>query len=74
MLITPKNREFIQIEEWLQILINTYATHPSTGLAQVIHYYLIRLMNMDNMPTEIQHTCSYFSLLKFWIYRANKSK
>jgi hypothetical protein len=64
--------ELIQIEQWLKILMNTYALHPTSGLAKVIDYYFMRLANIEDITLDRDHTCSYFSLSKFWKYQANK--
>lgn len=58
--------ELCQIEDWLSVLTQTYATHPSDGLAKVITYYLTRLIRHDDFTAFASQPCQYFSMLKFW--------
>jgi len=58
--------ELCQIEDWLNILTQTYATHPSDGLAKVITYYLSRIIKHDDFIAFASQPCHYFTMLKFW--------
>jgi hypothetical protein len=58
--------ELRQIEGWLSLLTNTYATHPSNGLAKVIAYYLKRIIKHDDFTAFASQPCHYFSMLRFW--------
>jgi hypothetical protein len=58
--------ELHQIEGWLSVLTNTYATHPSNGLAKVIAYYLKRIIKHDDFTAFASQPCHYFTMLKFW--------
>jgi hypothetical protein len=58
--------ELTQIENWLSVLTNTYATHPNEALAKVITYYLTRLIKHDDFTAFASQPCQYFSMLKYW--------
>jgi hypothetical protein len=58
--------ELNQLEDWLGVLTNTYAKHPSNGLAKVIAYYLSRIIKHDDFTAFASQPCHYFSMLKFW--------
>jgi hypothetical protein len=58
--------ELCQIEDWLNLLTKTYATHPSNGLAKVITYYLTRIIKHDDFTAFASQPCHYFTMLKFW--------
>lgn len=64
--------ELHQIEEWLSVLTNTYAKHPSDGLAKVITYYLTRIIKHDDFMAFARQPCHYFTMLKFWRGRFNR--
>jgi hypothetical protein len=61
-----RSSELCQIEDWLNLLTNTYATHPSKGLAKVITYYLARIIKHDDFIAFASQPCHYFTMLKFW--------
>jgi|GEM_PF-955674 len=63
---TAYSSELCQIEDWLNILTKTYATHPSDGLAKVITYYLSRIIKHDDFIAFASQPCHYFTMLKFW--------
>jgi hypothetical protein len=58
--------ELSQIEDWLNVLTNTYAKHPSNGLAKVITYYLKRIIKHDDFTAFASQPCHYFTMLNFW--------
>ena len=65
-LAIAKSSELYQIEDWLSVLTNTYAKHPSNGLAKVIAYYLARIIKHDDFTAFANQPCHYFTMLKFW--------
>jgi hypothetical protein len=58
--------ELRQIEDWLGVLTNTYAKHPSDGLAKVIAYYLTRTIKHADFMAFANQPCHYYTMLKFW--------
>ncbi|MFB0981395.1 MAG: hypothetical protein QMC62_10830 [Alteromonadaceae bacterium] len=58
--------ELYQIEDWLGVLTNTYAKHPSDGLAKVIAYYLTRIIKHADFMAFANQPCHYYTMLKFW--------
>lgn len=62
--------EFLQLENWLTILITTYKEHPSCGLAKIINYYLGRLLNHDDISFFSEKRCEYLLMKKFWRWQA----
>lgn len=63
---TAYSSELSQIEDWLSLLTNTYAKHPSNGLAKVIIYYLKRIIKHDDFTAFASQPCHYFTMLNFW--------
>lgn len=57
-------------ENWLQILMNTYQCHPSHGLAQVINYYLGRIIHDEEIKCDHRKLMKYCSMKKFWHWRS----
>ncbi|MGV2873578.1 hypothetical protein [Colwellia sp. E150_009] len=62
--------EFLQLENWLIILITTYKENPSSGLAKIINYYLGRLLHHDDMNFCGEKRCDYLVMKKFWRWQA----
>lgn len=62
--------EFLQLENWLAILITTYKDHPSRGLAKIINYYLERLVSHDDLNYSGKKRCDYLVMKKFWRWQA----
>jgi hypothetical protein len=62
--------EFLQIENWLSILLATYKEHPNCGLAKTIHYYLIRLLHHEDINFYGEKRCEYLCMKKFWGWQA----
>lgn len=58
------------IENWITILINTYRENPSNGLAKVIHYYLQRIINEEEVKFNHLKLHQYCSMGKFWAWRS----
>ena len=58
--------EFLQIENWLIILVTTYKDHPSNGLAKIINYYLERLLNHTEIIAYSEKRCEYLAMQKYW--------
>ncbi|MDP7593790.1 MAG: hypothetical protein QF552_14045 [Litorilituus sp.] len=61
--------EFLQLENWLTILIATYKTHPNLGLAKTINYYLSRLLNHDDIHYCGDKRCDYLIMQKYWRWK-----
>lgn len=66
---TTTNKQFEQLESWLNILINTYTDHPSDGLAKVINYYIERLLRCEDILRNNQLCCEYMSMKRFWLWQ-----
>lgn len=62
--------EFLQIENWLNILISTYKDNPSCGLAKTINYYLSCLLRHDDIDFCGVKRCEYLVMKKFWLWQA----
>jgi hypothetical protein len=62
--------EFLQLEDWLSLLITTYKDHPSCGLAKTINYYLLRLLRHDDINFCGNKRCEYLIMKKFWKWQA----
>jgi hypothetical protein len=61
-----RSSELCQIEDWLNLLTNTYAKHHNNGVAKVIIYYLTRIIKHDDFTAFASQPCHYFTMLKFW--------
>lgn len=66
------NSQLAQLESWLKLLIQTYADHPSDGLAKVISYYIDRLLSREEITDNGQLYCQYISMKKFWLWQCQK--
>lgn len=62
--------ELKAFENWLKMLINTYRRHPSHGLAQVINYYLERILREDDIKFDHRKLAQYCSMKRFWLWRS----
>lgn len=70
--------EFLQLERWLIILIETYKDNPTCGLAKTINYYIDRLLHHEDIHLCGQKSgesgndkrCEYLSMKKFWGWQA----
>jgi len=67
---TQLSQEFHRLEDWLQILTQTYADYPSNALAKVILYYLRRLIHHDDANLVPEKQCDYISMQKFWYWQS----
>jgi len=69
--------EFLQLERWLTILIETYKDYPSYGLAKTINYYVAGLLHHEDIHLCGQKSgengndkrCEYLSMKKFWEWK-----
>jgi len=66
------SQEFLQLENWLTLLITTYKEHPSLGLAKTISYYLNRLLNHDDINFCGDKRCDYLVMQKFWQWQSSQ--
>jgi len=64
------SQEFLQLENWLMLLITTYKEHPSLGLAKTISYYLNRLLHHDDINFCGDKQCDYLVMQKFWHWQS----
>lgn len=70
--------EFLQLENWLAILIATYNENPTCGLAKTIHYYIERLLHHEDIYLDgdkhnehrVNKYCEYLCMKKFWRWQA----
>jgi len=66
--------EFLQLENWLAILVTTYKDHPTCELARTINYYLGRLLHHDDIlfygKKCGEKRCEYLIMQKFWRWQA----
>ncbi len=63
--------EFLQLENWLTILITTYKEHPSCGLAKTISYYLAGLLHHDDIDFCGGKRCDYLVMYKYWQWQSD---
>lgn len=61
--------KFSQMQNWLNILLNTYAENPSTGLAKVIGFYVDKICHYEEVMIDSKLSCQYFHMRKFWQWR-----
>jgi len=66
----PSTKNIHQIENWLNILVNTYREFPSKNLAMVINYYIDRIITEENTQYTTLLNCQYSSMKKFWQWRS----
>tara|TARA_R110001583_G_scaffold129277_5_gene280948 strand:- start:831 stop:1046 length:216 start_codon:yes stop_codon:yes gene_type:complete len=62
--------EFLQLENWLTILITTYKDQPTCGLAKTINYYLDYLLSHEDINSCGKKRCEYLVMRKFWEWQA----
>lgn len=62
--------EFAQLENWVTILISVYKEHPTCGLAKTINYYLLRMLNHEEIHFYGKKRCDYIVMHKFWSWKA----
>ncbi|GAA0823619.1 hypothetical protein KO495_13425 [Colwellia sp. D2M02] len=67
---TTPSKEFLRIETWLTVLIATYKSHPSNGLAQTISFYLSTLLNHDDICFCGDKRCDYLAMQRYWRWYA----
>lgn len=60
-----------QLENWLTILVNSYAQNPSSGLAKVITYYIDRILYQYDICKQPNKRCQYLSMKKFWQWQSS---
>ena len=63
------SREFERLEEWLQLLTQTYAASPDAALAKTINYYLQRVIHHDDFSLDSNKQCDYICMLRYWQYQ-----
>jgi hypothetical protein len=68
------SREFLRLETWLTVLIGTYKSHPSTGLAKTISYYLTSLLHHDDIHFCGDKRCDYLAMQRFWHWHATNKE
>ena len=66
------SNEFNYIENWLVMLINTYKSNPSRGLAKTIYFYLNKLLKHDDIFFCGEKRCEYPVMQRFWRWHAIK--
>ena len=69
---TKLSREFLRLETWLTLLITTYKSHPSKGLAQTINFYLTSLLHHDDIHFCGDKRCDYLAMQRYWHWHAMK--
>lgn len=67
--LTTSN-EFLNLENWLLLLINTYNRNPSNALAKTISAYLTKLLNHDDIYDYRDRRCDYLRMQRFWRWQA----
>jgi len=81
MRLNNHSSEFLQLENWLTILVTTYKDHPTYGLAKTINYYLDRLLCHEDISlydkcgeNHKDKRCDYLSMKMFWGWQAKSKK
>lgn len=62
--------KYLQMNNWLSILVNTYSENPSTGLAKVINYYVERLSQFEEVIYDKELSCQFVQMKRFWFWRS----
>jgi hypothetical protein len=69
---TKTSKEFTRLESWLSMLLSTYKTYPSTGLAKTISYYLTTVLRHDDINFCGDKRCDYLAMQRYWHWQATK--
>lgn len=64
------SKEFITMENWLNVLLNTYKIQPSSGLALTINTQLNKLLDHDDISFCGNKRCDYLNMQRFWQWQA----
>jgi len=67
------SKEFGYLETWVTMLISTYKSNPSSGLALTVCFYIDKLLQHDDIHFFADKRCEYLAMQRFWHwYAANK--
>ncbi len=68
------SKEFSYIAKWLEMLISTYKSNPSSALAKNICFYLNKLLHHDDINFCGEKRCEYIAMQRFWHWHAYQAK
>ncbi len=56
-------------ERWLSILVKTYLHTPNAALANVILYYVDKIILDTDFNLSAQQMCLFHKMRKFWLWQ-----